>query len=161
MAPEQPEKQQQQRVTLGSDDQELIHTVLLPWFTQALALCAGSIRGLAAHWSGWFGGGSSLGAEQCRGPEKEGRDWATACVPLGLPGELGALPSSSSSDSACLSLDRLSASPATCRQRKEKVRFVPKGSTQGRERCSHSTTGCKAASHRLRTPKLFPHHGWL
>lgn len=56
MAPEQPEKQQQQRVTLGSDDQELIHTVLLPWLAPALALCVGSIRGLAAHWFGWFGG---------------------------------------------------------------------------------------------------------
>lgn len=55
------------------------------------------------------------------------------CPSLGLPGELGALPSSSSSDSACLFLDRRSASPATCRQRKQKVRPVPKGSAQGRE----------------------------
>lgn len=62
------------------------------------------------------------------GPEREARDWMTmcGCVP-GLPGELGALPSSSSSDSACLSWDRRSASPATCRQRKQKVRSVPEG----------------------------------
>lgn len=51
-------------------------------------------------------GGSTPGPEQGHGPEREARDWMTVCgcAPV-LPGELGALPSSSSSDSACLSWD--------------------------------------------------------